>query len=126
MKQIILGVGVLFALFSLKLHAADSTWLLCDNKNFVVNSLEHRNGSAGRTTSIHFILGTNLYVGELLDTDSGVVTLWGTPTDQNDYTGEVIIDYTKKTMLLKGVLKIAGDNFNIDTKLKCKEKSVKL
>jgi hypothetical protein len=120
MKSIILGI--ILSLLSLPAQASDSLWLLCDDGHFVLNLLEHRAADGqGRVTSLSFLLGVNIFSGQLNDTNSGKVILTSIAKDKSNFIGDVSVNYSQETVSLKGILDLTDSRFNINTRLKCKE-----
>jgi hypothetical protein len=105
--------------------AADSTCLLGDNGKIAVTTFEHRTSTGGRATDVTLIFGTHLLRGELVDVDSGPVTLKATGKGkENNYifTGTINVDYDGKKMTLKGKLKVDGTEIsNFNTTFRCKQ-----
>jgi hypothetical protein len=120
LKSIVLGT-VLNAL-SLPCRAADSQWLLCDNGKLALNLLEHRSADGqGRITNFTLLLGANIFLGQLTDTNSDKVILSSPSKDKSSFRGDVAVNHQKKIVLLNGTLNLSGNLFNLRTQLKCKE-----
>jgi len=103
--------------------AADSTWLLGDNGNLAVSTLEHREGD-GRATSVTLILGMHLLTGHLSDADSGQIILTEIGSAKSGgykFKGSISVDYGASTITLKGKLDMAGATDDINAVFKCKE-----
>jgi len=115
-------IGIMLSFLSLPAMASDSLWLLCDNGNLAMNLLEHRSADGqGRVTSLSLLLGINNFSGQLTNTNSGKVFLTSTPKDENNFIGDVAVNYSQRVISLKGTLNLTGSRFNINTQLKCKE-----
>ena len=124
-KSIVLAI--MLTLWSLPAYAADSLWLLCDNSHLAMNLLEHRSADGrGRVTSLNLLLGSNTFAGRLNNTNSGKVLLVSTPKGKNNFNGNVAVDYSKKVIVLKGLLNLNGSRFKVNTQLECKEMSSNL
>ena len=124
-KSIALTTILIF--WSLPTQAADSLWLLCDNGHLAMNLLEHRSADGrGRITSLSLLFGSNIFSGRLSNTNSGKVLLITTPKVKNNFNGDVVVDYSKKAIVLKGILNLNGSRFKINTQLECKEMSSNL
>jgi len=109
------------SLTALNSHAADSTWLLCDNGSLAMNLLEHRNGADGRATDLALIYGTHILKGQLIDVDAGPVALDGSEASAvKTFKGSVSVNYVKNTVSLRGVLSLYGSPSRVSAVLKCK------
>lgn len=119
-KSIVLTT--ILTLWSLPSQAADSLWLLCDDSHLAMNLLEYRSADGrGRITSLNLLLGRNTFAGRLNNTNSGKVLLVSTPKGKNNFNGNVAVDYSKKVIVLKGLLNLNGSRFKVNTQLECKE-----
>jgi hypothetical protein len=110
-------------LLSSAAFAADSTWLLGDNGQLAVSTLEHREGD-GRATSITLILGMHLLTGHLTDADSGKIFLTEIGPVQGGrykFAGTISMDYGASTVTLRGKLDMAGATDNVNAVFRCKE-----
>jgi hypothetical protein len=117
-----IALAIMLGLWCLPSQAADSLWLLCDDGHLAMNLLEHRSADGqGRVTALRLLLGSNTFVGQLTNTNSGKVLLVGTPKGRNNFNGDIAVDYAKKVIGLKGLLNLNGDRFKVKTQLKCKE-----
>jgi hypothetical protein len=111
-----------FNSLNLPSQAADSRWLLCDNGKLAMNLLEHRSGDGqGRTTDLILLLGSNIFRGQLANTDLDKVILSSLSQDKSSFRGEVAVNHQKNLVSLKGTLNLSGNLFSIKTQLKCKE-----
>lgn len=122
--KIFLALTLTFATSSA--HAADSTWLLCQNASFVLNVHEHRVSVDGRESSLTLIYGAHVLEGSLVDTDDGAVTLTTRSVRNTNYKGRVALDFAKKNALVRGELFLNGAKFNISERLACRELNGKL
>lgn len=107
--------------------AADSTWLLCNNKNIAVNAFEHRAGADKRETSLTMIIGDHALKGALINTDSGPVALSQAQNNEvlKTFKGKVGVNYKTKIMTLNGKLSLYGVNYDVVTRLSCQELNFK-
>jgi hypothetical protein len=124
-KELFLKLIVLLSTLSslsLPSQAADSRWLLCDNGKLVLNVLEHRSADGqGRATDLTLLLGSNVFRGQLINTDLDQVILSSPSQDKSSFRGDVAVNHQKKLVSLKGTLNLSGNLFSIRTQLKCKE-----
>jgi hypothetical protein len=121
-------IGIMLSFLSLPALASDSLWLLCDNGSLAMNLLEHRSADGqGRVTSLILLYGVKTFSGELTNTNSGRVFLTSTLKDENNFIGDVTVNYAQRVVSLRGVLELAEERrFSINTQLKCKEMRSKL
>jgi len=105
--------------------AKDSTCLLGDNGKIAVTTFEHRTVSGGRATDVTLIFGTHLLRGELVDADSGPITLKATSKmKENRYVfgGSINVDYSGMKMTLKGKMEVEGIEISkFNTTFRCKQ-----
>jgi hypothetical protein len=117
-----IGLAIILGLWCLPSQAADSLWLLCDDGHLAVNLLEHRSADGqGRVTALSLLLGNNTLSGQLNNKNSGKVILVGTPKGKNNFNGDVAVDYSKKVIVIKGLLNLNGGRFKVKSQLQCKE-----
>ena len=121
---------------SFTLYAEDSAWLVCNDGFLAVNLFEHRaSGGDGseREAILTLLYGAHNLKGLLIEDKSDAVNLLGTPEQiEASVPGEVIVftdsfigtaqvDYSNKTLSLKGNLNLYGGDYTIDSVLSCKE-----
>jgi hypothetical protein len=121
---------------SFTLYAADSEWLVCNDGFLAVNFFEYRpSGGDGneREAVLTLLYGAHNLQGLLTEDKSDAINLLGTPEQiETNVPGEVIVftdsfigtakvDYSNKTLSLKGNLNLYGGDYIIDSILTCKE-----
>jgi hypothetical protein len=111
-------------------HAADSSWLLCDNGHIAVHAVEHRGkDGASRVSSFSLIAGMHVLSGDLKkDKTSGYIVLSSIKSGDKEtsFDGDINVDYAKLKLTLKGDFQFNGNKFKLDTKLSCKTMTIKL
>lgn len=108
--------------FALTQRGSDSTWLLCHSDSLVVNAFEHRVDYDKRATNFTLLFGGYVLEGHIIDDLAGPVVL----TDKNGkskFSGNTEIDLISNTMFLQGSLNLNGHIIQVETTLKCEEKS---
>lgn len=101
--------------------ASDSSWLLCGGKKNledlesksapVVNIYEHRDGADRRKIEIYWIFGGHLLAGSFDNSEAneGKISLVSVlPKTHETYNGKMKIDFSGKTLSLKGGWGIDG------------------